>query len=154
MSSTILLPPRAQLCNRSCSNKHTLFRVLRWPGRSGSRAETHAGARRLVGVRRGWEILLQAARAEVRTWPRASATIIFARGQVCVCVVLWCVCVCALSTPSPTTPFGRIKHTSCARVFIQSCWAQEGACANEEEEEEGYVFTTLHLSLYNKSADR
>ena len=24
MSSTILLPPRAQLCNRSCSNKHTL----------------------------------------------------------------------------------------------------------------------------------
>jgi hypothetical protein len=23
MSSTLLLPPRAQLCNRSCSNKHT-----------------------------------------------------------------------------------------------------------------------------------
>jgi len=25
MSSTILLPARAQLCNRSCSNKHTLW---------------------------------------------------------------------------------------------------------------------------------
>ena len=77
----------------------------RGPGASktthGMSARWCQALRRTAGRgRRGWEILLQAARAEVRAWPRASATIIFARGQVCVlcsvvlcCVVCVCVCV-------------------------------------------------------------
>jgi hypothetical protein len=34
MSSTIPLPPREQLYNRYCSNKHTPFRVGRAPARA------------------------------------------------------------------------------------------------------------------------
>ena len=30
MSSTLLLPPREQLCNRSCSNKHTLEHTIKF----------------------------------------------------------------------------------------------------------------------------
>ena len=43
MSSTILLPPRAQLCNRSCSNKHTHRRSVWDPETSKERGGDWGG---------------------------------------------------------------------------------------------------------------
>jgi hypothetical protein len=99
MSSTILLPPRAQLCNRSCSNKHT-----------------HRQVRRLDRATSPAIVLYSRAPcSHPKTGPQDSATspviVLYSRDL--------CARLCVLAPPPSPAGFLMRAHLSRLRLFQQ-----------------------------------